>query len=172
MSHSDWKIKYSFLPLDWWWWWSSIVVTKLWPCNITSLRSILISNMNLSESSPTITDICRHRHHGSSGVLFSSRYPFLHRDREILANFGYFVADLRTSWYSYRAKWCGGALKLTNIRVIANLFINIFLIVSSVFLSLRCLILLSLLSFVDSIAVSLFGSMTVDTGELLINIKY
>ena len=35
------------------------------------------------------------------GVLFSSQCTFKHREREILAYLGYFVANLRTFWCTF-----------------------------------------------------------------------
>ena len=35
------------------------------------------------------------------GVLFSSRCPSLHREREILATLGYFVVNIRTFWFTF-----------------------------------------------------------------------
>ena len=157
MSHFDWKVKPSYpaghrsgddLQVRW---------LKLWPGNITSLRSILISNMTwISESSPTAADICHHCHHGG-GVLFSCRHPFLHRDCEILAYFGSLDADLRTFWYFYRLNDRQPCHKHLSHRITGLPLTELSHPVISVF--------------VDSIVVWFFGNMTVDTGELLINTK-
>ena len=45
----------------------------------------------------------------TGGSALFSRFTFQHRDCEILASFGYFVADFRTFWCFYRPKKCGMA---------------------------------------------------------------
>ena len=51
-----------------------------------------------------------------SGVLFSSRCTFLQREREILANVGYFVANLRTFLRTFTAR--NNALVYQNWKVL------------------------------------------------------
>ena len=56
-----------------------------------------VSNPSSSTHSQAIADISQHRSSGG-GVLFSSRCTLKHRERNMLANFGCFVANLRTFW--------------------------------------------------------------------------
>ena len=67
-------------------------------------------------------------------VLFPSRCPFLHREREMLAYVGQFwlfcFECTHLLVYFCRAKLCGGAPKLTNIRYAAAKMISLALATS------------------------------------------